>query len=359
MLLESNLDLPSLLNHIVDEARSMTNARYAALGVLDAEGTALAEFLTSGLSPDEERAIGDRPTGKGVLGLLIVDPRPLRLAAIGDHPDSFGFPDGHPVMRSFLGVPIKVRDRVYGNLYLTDKVGWTEFTRDDEALVTALAVAAGFAVENARLHQRAREIAVYEERDRLARDLHDTVIQRLFAVGLALQGIATSEAAAPVAGRITDAISDIDGTIRQVRTSIFELAESGLGRGIRSHVLTLVAELEPVVGYEVPVTFDGPVDAALSDTVAEHVLATVREALTNVGRHAAATEARVALTVTATTCRLEVIDNGRGFTEDTRRPGGLGLANLRSRAEKLHGSCTVEHPARGGTTLVWEVPVTG
>ena len=130
-------------------------------------------------------------------------------------------------MTSFLGVPIKVRDEVYGNLYLTDKIGWSEFTSDDEALIGALAVAAGIAIENARLHTRVQEVAVYEERDRLARDLHDTVIQRLFAIGLSLQSLAGNPAAEAILDRLKKTISDVDDTIRQVRTSIFEL---GIGR---------------------------------------------------------------------------------------------------------------------------------
>jgi GAF domain-containing protein len=168
----------------------MTGARYGALGVLNDEKTALVEFITVGLDADEEAQIGPRPTGKGVLGLLVTDPLPLRLAHLGDHPDSFGFLPNHPPMTSFLGVPVKVRDDVYGNLYLTDKVGWSEFTRDDVALVEALALAAGIAVENARLHQQVQDTAVYEDRDRLARDLHDQVIQRLFGLGLSLQATA-------------------------------------------------------------------------------------------------------------------------------------------------------------------------
>ncbi len=192
LLLEADLDLPSLLRHIVEEARSMTGARYAALGVLNHDGSALSEFVTSGVEPEQEKAIGPRPTGRCVLGLLISDPRPLRLTRIGDHPDSYGFPPNHPAMTSFLGVPLKVRDDVYGNLYLTDKVGWSEFTGDDEALVGALALAAGIAIENARLHAQVQQVAVLEDRERLARDLHDTVIQRLFAVGLSLQSLAGS-----------------------------------------------------------------------------------------------------------------------------------------------------------------------
>ncbi len=122
--LEADLDLPSLLRHFIEEACAMTGARYGALGVLNDERTALAEFLTVGVDPKDEEKIGSRPTGQGVLGLLITDPRPLRLADLSAHPDSFGFPPGHPPMTSFLGVPIKVRDEIYGNLYLTNKIGW-------------------------------------------------------------------------------------------------------------------------------------------------------------------------------------------------------------------------------------------
>ena len=189
LLIEADLDLPTLLRHIVEEARSMAGARYGALGVLDDDGTALTEFITVGLEPEEEERIGPRPTGRGILGLLTRDPKPLRISRLDTHPDRYGFPPDHPPMTSFMGVPLKVRDEVYGNLYLTDKVGWSEFTSDDEALIGALALAAGIAIENARLHERVTEAAVYEERDRLARDLHDTVIQRLFAIGLSLQSM--------------------------------------------------------------------------------------------------------------------------------------------------------------------------
>ena len=148
LLIESNLDLPEVLRHVVEEARSMTGARYGALGVLDEEKRALSEFITVGLSEAEEAEIGARPTGRGVLGLLIADPKPLRISEIGRHSESFGFPSNHPPMTSFLGVPIKVRDEVYGNLYLADKVGWSEFTSDDEELVGALSLSAGIAIEN-------------------------------------------------------------------------------------------------------------------------------------------------------------------------------------------------------------------
>jgi signal transduction histidine kinase len=357
LLLEADLDLPTLLRHIIDEARSMTNARYGAIGVLNDEGIALSEFITVGLEPEEESQIGDRPTGRGVLGLLISDPEPKRLARLSSDPESYGFPPNHPPMTSFLGVPIKVRDEVYGNLYLTDKVGWSEFTSDDEALIGALAVAAGIAIENARLHSRVQEVAVYEERDRLARDLHDTVIQRLFAIGLSLQSLAGNPSAAGILDRLKRTISDVDETIRQVRTSIFELGSEGLERGVRSNVLSLLEELKPVVGFGVRASFEGPVDTAVPDAVGEHLLATIREAITNVGRHAQATQSTVTISVSDGYCQLRVVDDGRGIADPALSTGGLGLGNLRRRAEKLHGTFAIESPEGGGTILNWQVPL--
>ena len=335
----------------------MTGARYGALGVLNDDRTALVEFLTVGLEAEQEARIGTRPTGEGVLGLLITDPRPLRLASIASHPGSYGFPPHHPPMTSFLGVPIKVRGEVYGNLYLTDKVGWSEFTADDEALVAALALAAGVAVENTRLHQRSQEVAVYEDRDRLARDLHDTVIQRLFAVGLSLQSIATIAGSSEFAQRLETAISDLDDTIRQVRSTIYELSSAAMNEGLRANVLSLVRDLSAVIGFNVKVTFDGPVDSAVSDEIGENLMAVVREALTNIGRHARATEARVMVGSRGGVCRLQVIDNGSGIDTSDEKVGGLGLVNLRRRAEKLGGSFVVERGEAGGTSLTWQVPL--
>jgi signal transduction histidine kinase len=354
-LLEQDLELPVLLRHIIDEARSMVGARYGALGVLNEDRTALAEFLTVGLEEDAEERIGPRPTGQGVLGLLVVDSKPLRLADLGSHADSFGFPPNHPPMTSFLGVSIKVRGEVYGNLYLTDKIGWSEFTSDDQALVEALALGAGIAIEIARLHQRVAEAAVHEDRARLARDLHDTVIQRLFAVGLSLQSIAGSAAATGLTERLDTAISDIDDTIRQIRSSIFELASTQVG--LRASILSLVRELKAVVGFEVQVTFDGPVDSTISDQIAEELMATVREAVTNIARHAHASEAKVMLSVADGLCRLQVIDNGNGVDEGKASEGGLGLSNLRRRAEKLGGHLIIERRASSGSSLSWQVPV--
>ncbi len=359
LLLEADLSLPVLLEHLVEEARSMVGARYGALGVLNTERTALAQFVTVGLDPDQEKAIGPRPTGQGVLGLLINEPEPLRMPDIRSHGNSYGFPPGHPPMTSFLGVPVKVRDEVYGNLYLTDKVGWSEFTEDDEHLVGALALAAGIAIENARLHQQVQEFAVLDDRDRIARDLHDAVIQRLFAIGLSLQGLTKSVAATGVAERLTKAVSDIDDTIRQIRTTIFELGSGGLEQSVRADVLSLVREFDVILGFEVEVRFDGPVDTAIPNQVSEHLLATIRESLTNVGRHAQATAASVTVAAKDQVCSVRILDNGVGFDLGDRASGdgGLGLGNLRRRAEKLKGKLVIERRPEGGSALLWRVPL--
>jgi signal transduction histidine kinase len=356
LLIERDLELPALLRHVAEEAQSMTGARYAALGVLNEDRTGLAEFVTVGLTAADESRIGTRPTGRGVLGLLISHPEPLRMADLGAHAASYGFPPDHPTMTSFLGVPIKVRDEVYGNLYLTDKVGWSEFTQDDQALVQVLALAAGIAIENARLHEQVQVVAVYEDRDRLARELHDTVIQRLFGIGLKLQSMA-GQAPRQMAEGLEAAVADVDRVIERIRSTIYHLGMGGEDRGMRDNVLSLVDELAPVVGFNVRVSFDGPVDTAVTGDVAEHLLATVRESVTNIGRHAHATDASVTLSVQNGQCRLIVTDNGSGLDESQVREGGLGLANMKHRAEKLGGSLILEGGESAGTSLTWTVPL--
>jgi two-component system, NarL family, sensor histidine kinase DevS len=361
LLLEADLSLPTLLRHFVEEACATAGARYGALGVLNDDRTGLSEFVTVGIDEETQAEIGARPTGRGVLGLLITEPKPVRLSNLSEHEESFGFPPGHPPMTSFLGVPVATHAEVYGNLYLTDKIGWSEFTADDEELVVALAQAAGIAIENARLHQRVQEIAVLEDRDRIARDLHDAIIQRLFAVGLSLQGLVRHPTPPAVAERISRAISDIDQAIIQIRSSIFELADSTSQRGLRSDVLEIVRDLSATLDFDVPVSFEGPVDTALDPDLSEHILATVREGLTNIARHAAASSARVHLGVDDEWCVLEIIDNGQGIAAATPKSsdGGLGLGNLRRRAQKHGGDLAITSPPGGGTILTWRVRRTG
>ncbi|HXH58162.1 GAF domain-containing sensor histidine kinase [Iamia sp.] len=355
----SDLSLPVVLRRIVGAAAALADARYAALGVIGPDRR-LAEFITVGADPDTVEAIGDPPEGRGILGLLIVEPRPIRLADLAEHPDSFGFPPGHPPMRSFLGVPVRVRGEAFGNLYLTEKAGGGDFTTEDEELVVALAAAAGVAVENARLHARVRELAVVEDRERIARDLHDTVIQRLFATGMSLQAAGRLATDRPdLSGRLERAVEDLDATIRDVRSTIFALQEPTRGRGgVRSDVAALIRDAAGSLGFEPRLRFDGPVDAAVPEGIADHLLATLREALANVARHADASHAEVRVE-TSDDVVLRVADDGAGIAE-APRPGGQGLRNMADRADALGGTLELHGGPEGqGTELVWRIPLNG
>ena len=191
----------------------------------------------------------------------------------------------------------------------------------------------------------------------MARDLHDTVIQRLFALGLTLQGMA-ARLPRTLAGQLGDAVSELDDVITQVRSIIYELGIDDESRGVRDDVVALVRELEDVTGLEVQVTLEGPLDTMVSPQTAEHLLATIREALTNVGKHAHATRASVQVKVDDSSCALVVRDDGVGMAaRSDAAGGGLGLPNMRRRAEKLHGTFTVDEVPGGGTVLTWTVPL--
>ena len=354
LILDAELNLPVVLRRIIEEARDLVDAQYGALGVLTEDGRALDQFLPVGLSHEEERAIGARPTGRGVLGTLIAEDKPLRLADLAASPESFGFPDRHPAMTSFLGVPVRVHGEVYGILYLTNKRAAPEFSEDDEELVLALAMAAGIAIENARLHGLVRDRALTEDRDRIARDLHDSVIQRLFAIGLSLQGTARLVERPEAVMRISEAIDKLDETIRQLRKAIFDIELTINKEGLHPKVLDLVHELRPVLGLLPQVSLSGPVDTVVGDQLAEEVLAVLREALTNVGKHAHASQ--VVITIAAgDDLRLVVADDGVGIGDVTA--AGLGLKNLRHRAQRLGGNVELGTSREGGTRLTWHVPL--
>ena len=358
----SGLDLNAVLQRIIEAAVELVDARYGALGVLDETGTRLSEFLTVGLTDDERARIGHLPEGHGILGLLIVEPRPIRLPDLREHPDSYGFPENHPPMRSFLGVPVRVRGEVFGNLYLTDKTSAEVFSDIDEELVVALAGAAGVAIENARLHARVGEMAMLEDRERIAQDLHDTVIQRLFATGLGLQGAARLAERPEVIARIEQAVEDLDLTVKHIRTAIFGLERTRpQTEGVRRRMLALTAEAAGSLGFEPRVLFDGPVDAAVGEEQSADLLATLRESLANVAKHARATSVDVTVRATDAELDLEVADDGRGREAsdgdaDRDAGGGKGLGNMAKRAERWGGSCTVADRPGGGTLVSWRVP---
>lgn len=478
----SDLDLPSVLRQIVVAACELLGARYGALGVIS-ETRRLEQFIHVGMPEDQARLIAHLPRGQGLLGALIDDPRPIRLNEASSDPRSAGFPPNHPPMHGFLGVPIRIRDEVFGNLYLTEPAAG-RFTAEDEELALALAAAAAAAIENARLYalsqQRqawlrasaelmpqllmsaddkrmdlivaglvelaradaggraegagrrdlvdsvlasgagAREddatrgpvlavpllpisrpgavllisrragsapftaddlqmaasfvghaavalelvdaradqqrVALLEERDRIARDLHDHVIQGLFGVGLTVESLRDGCDHAQDA-RLAEVVERIDDTIRQIRTTIFRLQDQGVagGAGLREAVLAVVDELAPSLGFDPAVRFGGPVDTSVRAEQVPDVVAVVRESLTNVLRHAGAHSARVDVDASSHQLTITVADDGAGIGSATRRSG---LANLRRRAERVGGSMDVLSNQEGGTQLSWTIPLT-
>lgn len=340
------IELRSVLKTTVEMAVETTGARYGAIGVIGDHGT-LVDFIYTGLSPQEAAGIGHPPVGKGVLGALIDNPAPIRLDRITDHPSSSGFPDNHPPMGAFLGVPVRAGDQVFGNLYLTEKEGG--FDEDDEQLVVALSAVAGGAVAAARLHDRLTRVALAEDRERIARDLHDSVIQDLFATGLGLQGLSMSIDDPKAAGRLDDAIERIDNAISSLRSFIFDIRSFAATiadpeRTIRRMVDRLVADRSIEVSVEI-----GSVGAS-SPELLDDALGVIREAVSNAVRHSDATALSVRVDTTDDGLTIVVRDNGCGF-QPTSVKRGMGLDNLHARATGRAGSIAIESAPGVGTTI--------
>ncbi|WP_163507187.1 GAF domain-containing protein [Fodinicola acaciae] len=510
-LVAGELSLRSVLRHILTAARELVGANYAALGVIGQDGV-LEEFLHVGMDQEVVDRIGDLPRGQGILGLLIRHPVPVRIPDLRDHPAAVGFPPHHPPMGSFLGVPIRIREKVFGNLYLTESAHG-EFTLEDEQLVVALAGSAGVAIDNARLYQEVEQrgqwlaastdvtrqlltegdeaplelvlryaaqgadadvaslilpedtgewivrassgvyadevvgqvvdldrtlagrvirsgkpaivtdyqrdvhpagaISVHtalavpllaeddavigvitvartpdrppftpaqleqlagftghvgmamalararadqdvlrtvEDHDRIAADLHDHVIQELFATGMGLQSLAPRIRDADVQSQVLGYVDSLDATIRRIRTTIFQLRSGKVGAdGVRRRLLEVISEQSTALGFA-PDTDLASFGGDLPDALADDIVAVVREALSNAARHAAASTVGVHVAADAATIVVEVIDNGRGIGDTSRLSG---LSNLRQRAERHGGSLDIGSPPGGGTHLHW------
>jgi len=362
MVLASELSLDAVLQRIVELAVDLTDARYGALGVLTPDGRSIQDFLTVGITPEERAALGDPPSGHGLLGALIREARPLRIPDIGADPRSVGFPPNHPPMTSLLGVQINGRGTVFGNIYLTDKQGADMFDEEDERILVILATQAAIAVENARLYdeteRKGRELQrlqVLEERERIGKELHDGVIQSLFAVGMSLQGIASSTADAAVSRRLEAAVEDVDGAIRDLRNYIFGLRPGILAdRQLDQALKQMASEFDARTSVVTVVDVDGEVASLLASRAGD-VVQLAREALSNVSRHAEATTCRISLRRGESGVVLEIDDDGRGFDTETTS-WGMGLRNLRERVESLGGALEVQSTPGEGTTVRATLP---
>jgi len=354
------LDLDRVLQLIVDSVRELVGAKYAALGIVDANGR-IERFITSGISAELRAQIGPLPEGHGLLGTIIRDGVTLRIPDIAKHPDSFGFPPHHPPMHSLLGLPINVGGATVGDFYLTEKLGAPEFSDDDEELVEMFALHAGLAIQNARLHQDLQELAVVDERLRISRDLHDGIIQSIYAVSLSLEDVPDLiGASAPEAiDRVDRAIDRLHLTIGDIRTFIVGLGpEAGAGLGLTLE--TLARELLVGSATELSVDLSGAasLDGRLTPEAAHEVVQVAREALSNVARHSGAGRAKLALLVDGDTAELRIEDNGSGFDPAQRfGTGHFGLANLRGRAAAVGGTLTIESEAGKGTRIIVRLPI--
>jgi signal transduction histidine kinase len=353
------LDVEDALQLIVERVRSLVGARYAALGIVGPDG-AIERFITSGISPHERAAIGPLPRGRGLLGLIIREARSYRIPNIAAHPDSSGFPANHPPMTSLLGVPVTSRGRSLGNFYLTDKAGAIEFTPADQRLVELFALHAGIAIDNARLHQQAADFAIVQERDRIGRDLHDGIIQSLYAVSLSLEDVPEmmASSAGEAAGRVDAAIDSLQASIRELRNFIYGLRpETFDGADVRAGIVALGEQFRYNTLVETDIDVDAEASRDLSPRHGAELLQLVRESLSNAARHARARHVAVTFRREEDGATLIVADDGVGF--DAAGPvaaGHHGLANMRARAEAIGATMRVESARGEGTRIIVALP---
>jgi signal transduction histidine kinase len=354
----ARLSVLDVLQTIVASARRLLDARYAALGVPGPDDT-FAEFLTSGISDEQWRAIGPLPRQHGLLGAMLYDPNPVRLADVRSHPRFGWWPAAHPVLTDFLGMPIVHGDEILGTLFLANKQTPGGFTAADEELLRLLAAHAAIALINARLYERSRELSIMEERNRISRELHDAVTQKLFSLRL------TVDAAATLITRDTArAASELD-TVRRLAAEATEelraivvgmrpidLIGDGLDAALRKHADMLDRVHKPTVRFA-----GGPVPR-LPAAREEAAYRIAQEALHNALRHAAPRLVTVAARAGDGSLVLEITDDGRGFNSQapTRQ---FGLASMRERARSVGGRLDIRSRPGAGTTVRLEVPADG
>ncbi len=361
MFITAELDIDRVLQRIVDLSRSLVGARYAALGVPNASGGALQKFVISGMTPQEISRIEHLPVGKGLLGLLLREPKPLRIRRLQDDPRAAGVSDGHPIMTSFLGTPIVFKGKLLGNLYLTDKIDADEFSEQDEHLITLLAAQAAIAIENANLYQQVQRLAVLEERERIAMDLHDGIIQSIYAVGLMLEyvGLMFDEQPADARQRLQSSINALNEVIRDIRNYILDLRPQRFqNKNLSAGLIDLVRAFKANTLIRVDVQTADRADADLTTEQSTGLFHITQEALANVAKHARARSVIMNLRREGSWVILSIKDDGRGFdTSAVKAYTGHGLQNMQERARAMDAQLRLESAPGEGTLIEVKLPV--
>ncbi len=345
-----------VLQQLVERARELAGARYAALGVPDDQG-GFSKFLVAGMTTEEIAALGPMPRVHGMLGAVVGEVEPFRMADIQADPRFRGWwPDGHPDMHSFLGVPIVYGGAVLGAFYLTGKAGADAFDDGDEQLISLLAAHAAIAITNARLLETSAELSRVSERNRLALELHDVVSQKLFSLVLSAEAagtllerdaVAAGEQLARVQGIAKEALEELRALILSLRPP--ELEHDGLAGALRKHV-----EVQRPLHPGVSIDLVADPGAGVGDADAE-VLRIAQEALHNALRHADAARVAIVLEERGGVLRLEVADDGAGFDVGASTDR-LGLISMRTRADRLGATFVVDSEPGLGTVVTLEVP---
>ena len=359
--IHGDLALEAVLQRVVDQACPLVDARYGAISVVDETGR-IHSFVTAGLSATERERIGHPPVGRGLLGIPLREGQSIRLADIAGHPRSAGFPPGHPEMHSLLAVPIAGKEGDRGNLYVTDKTDGGEFTEEDEQTLLRFATTAAIAIDNARLHQKLRDLAVAEERVRIAREMHDGLAQVLAYVNAkaqAVKGFLAKGDSGEAAVQLDQLAVAAREVLTDVREGILALrTRTGPDRGLGETVDELARKWGDQAGVEASVTYDP--DLRLSPTVELQLLRIVQEALTNVRKHSGARRARVELRRADGRLRVVVEDDGAGFDPEAGRAGDaprFGLAIMRERAVSIGGRIAFHSAPGRGTHVHVDVPL--
>lgn len=349
------LSLERVLRRLAEIAARLVNARYAALGVPDNKG-GLQNFFTYGMTDKQVTAMDHLPHGYGLLGLLLSETEPIRLENMRNDPRSAGFCEHHPHMTSFLGVPIISKGHHLGSLYLSDRIDDQPFSMDDERLISLLAGHAAIAIENARLSEQLRRLAIVEERDRIAMELHDGIIQSIYAIGIRLELARTMQSVTPELNtQLTGATHDLNRVIEDLRRYIQDL-KRGVDYSVSLHEqLNEIAE-----GFRSVSPARLVLDVAtgfthLNEERLHTIVQVIREALSNIVRHSGATEVYLELHETLQQLVLTIADNGRGF-DPTDPTEGNGLRNMRHRAERVGGKVDIVSVRKHGSTLTLIVP---